>query len=131
MRDHNRVVSESRVRTCMDRARDRAYLRSMESSQRADYRESGVSFLIIGIWWVNHHHCMKLIGRADRTFLFANIALLGCIAFLSFPTALVAEHLRDSGVRAAAITYGLMMTAAAICFMFFWFYAATGRRLIA
>ena len=95
------------------------------------YTAYGVSFLIIGIWWVNHHHCMTLIGRADRTFLFANIALLGCIAFLPFPTALVAEHLRDNGVRAAAITYGLTMTAASICFVFFWFYAATGRRLIA
>jgi hypothetical protein len=44
--------------------------------------------------------------------------------------ALVAEHLRDDGVRAAAITYGLTMTATSICFVFFWFYAASGRRLI-
>ena len=95
------------------------------------YAAYGVSFLIIGIWWVNHHHCMTLIVHADRTFLFANIALLACIAFLPFPTALVAEHLRDSGVRAAAITYGLTMTATSICFAFFWFYAATERRLIA
>lgn len=94
------------------------------------YAAYGVSFLIIGIWWVNHHHCMTLIDRADRIFLFANIALLACIAFLPFPTELVAEHLRDSGVRTAAITYGLTMTAAAICFMLVWFYAASGRRLI-
>jgi uncharacterized membrane protein len=95
------------------------------------YAAYGVSFLIIGIWWVNHHHCMRLINRVDRTFLFANIALLACIAFLPFPTELVAEHLRDSGVRTAAITYGLTMTAAAVCFILFWFYAASGRRLIA
>lgn len=43
----------------------------------------------------------------------------------------MAEHFRDNGVRAAAITYGLTMTAAAICFASMWFYAATGRRLIA
>ena len=53
------------------------------------------------------------------------------IAFLPFPTGLVAEHFRDNGVRAAAITYGLTMTAAAICFASLWFYAAIGRRLIA
>lgn len=29
------------------------------------YAAYGVSFLIIGIWWVNHHHCMTLIDRAD------------------------------------------------------------------
>jgi TMEM175 potassium channel family protein len=94
------------------------------------YAAYGVSFLV-RIWWVDHHHCMTLIGCTDRTFLFADIALPGCIAFLPFPTALVAEHLRDNGVRAAAITYGLTMTAASICFVFFWFYAATGRRLVA
>ena len=49
-----------------------------------------VSFVTIGIWWVNHHACMAVIGRADRTFLFANIALLACVAFLPFPTRLVA-----------------------------------------
>ena len=90
-----------------------------------------VSFLIIAIWWVNHHACMAVIGRANRTFLFANVALLACIAFLPFPTRLVSEHFRDDGVQAAAITYGLTMTAAAICFASLWFYAARGRRLIA
>jgi uncharacterized membrane protein len=95
------------------------------------YAAYAVSFLIVGIWWVNHHTLFALLARADRTFLFANIALLACIAFLPFPTGLVAEHFRDDGVRAAAIVYGLTMTAAAICFALAWFYAATGRRLIA
>ena len=95
------------------------------------YAAYAVSFLIVGVWWVNHHVLFTLLGRADRTFLFANIALLACIAFLPFPTGLVAQHFRDDGVRAAAILYGLTMTAAAICYALTWFYAATGRRLIA
>jgi len=57
---------------------------------------------------------MVVIDRADRTFLFANIALLACIALLPFPTKLVAEHLRDDGVRAAAISYWLTMIAAGV-----------------
>jgi uncharacterized membrane protein len=96
-----------------------------------EYAAYAVSFVTIGIWWVNHHACMALIDRADRAFLFVNIALLACIAFLPFPTALVAEHFRDDGVRAAAIAYGLTMTAGAVFFVLFWFYAASGRRLIA
>ena len=95
------------------------------------YAAYGVSFVTIGIMWVNHHTCLELIERADRRFLFINVALLACIAFVPFPTRLIAEHLRDDGLRAAAITYGLTMTATAICFAAFWFYAATGRRLIA
>jgi uncharacterized membrane protein len=94
------------------------------------YAAYGVSFVTIGIMWVNHHGCMSQIGRADRTFLFANIALLACVAFVPFPTRLVAEHLHDHGDRAAALAYGLTMTATAICFAIFWFYAAIGRRLI-
>jgi TMEM175 potassium channel family protein len=95
------------------------------------YAAYAVSFLMIGIWWVNHHAYMVVIDRVDRTLLFGTIAFLACIAFLPFPTRLVAEHFRDDGVRAAAITYGLTMTAAAICATSFWFYAASGRRLIA
>jgi len=95
------------------------------------YAAYAVSFLIIGIWWVNHHAHMAVIDRVDRAFLFATIAMLACIAFLPFPTRLVTQHLRDDGVRAAAITYGLTMTAAAICFAFCLLYAASGRRLIA
>ena len=95
------------------------------------YAAYAVSFLMIGIWWVNHHSYMVVIDRVDRTLLFGTIAFLACIAFLPFPTRLVAEHFRDDGVRAAAITYGLTMTAAATCATSFWFYAASGRRLIA
>ena len=95
------------------------------------YAAYAVSFLMIGIWWVNHHAYMEVIDRVDRTLLFGTIAFLACIAFLPFPTRLVAEHFRDDGVRAASITYGLTMTAAAICATSFWFYAASGRRLIA
>ena len=95
------------------------------------YAAYGVSFVTIGIMWVNHHTCLDQIARTDRTFLFANIGLLACIAFVPFPTRLVAEHLRDDGLRAAALAYGLTMTATAVCFACFWFYAAVGRRLIA
>jgi uncharacterized membrane protein len=94
------------------------------------YVAYAISFLIIGIWWVNHHAFFDMLGRADRPFLFANIGLLASIAFLPFPTRLVAEHFHDGGLRAAAIAYGLTMTIAAIFFAFCWSYAATRRRLI-
>jgi uncharacterized membrane protein len=95
------------------------------------YVAYAVSFVTIGIMWVNHHACMQLIERADRRFLFINIALLACIAFVPFPTRLIAEHLRDDGLRAAALAYGFTLTATSICFGTFWFYASIGRRLIA
>jgi uncharacterized membrane protein len=96
-----------------------------------EYAAYAVSFLTIGIMWVNHHTCFRQVGRVDRTFMFLNLALLVCIGFVPFPTRLVAEHVRDNGARAAALLYGITLTTTAICFGAMWFYAAIGRRLIA
>jgi TMEM175 potassium channel family protein len=94
------------------------------------YAAYAVSFLTIGIIWVNHHACFAQIDRTDRRFLFINVGFLMCVAFIPFPTRLVAEHLRDDGARAAAVAYGVTLTLTAVFFSLFWFYAATGRRLI-
>ena len=80
--------------------------------------------------WVNHHTVMSQIDRTDRRFLFANIGLLMCIAFVPFPTRLVAEHIRGDGARDAALVYGFTMVATAIMFNVTWFYASRGSRLL-
>ncbi len=90
----------------------------------------GVSFLTIGIMWANHHTLMNQIARADRRFLMLTVGLLLCIAFVPFPTRLVAEHIRDGGARAAALAYGATMTASAVMFMSVWLYASRGMRLL-
>jgi uncharacterized membrane protein len=94
------------------------------------YVAYAISFLTIGIIWVNHHTVMAQIGRVDRTFLFINVVFLMVVAFSPFPTRVVAEHLRD-GSHAPAFAYGLNFTAMSICYAALWFYAARGRRLIA
>jgi len=94
------------------------------------YAAYGVSFVTIGIMWMNHHTVLHLVDRVDRRFLLANLLLLMCIAFVPFPTRLVAEHVRGGGARDAALVYGFSMTATAVCFSFVWFYASLGRRLL-
>ena len=94
------------------------------------YLAYAVSFVTIGIMWVNHHWVMTQIDRTNRTFLFANIGLLLCIAFVPFPTRLVAEHIRGAGARDAALVYGFTMVATAVMFSVTWFYASVGRRLL-
>jgi uncharacterized membrane protein len=89
-----------------------------------------ISFLTIGIIWVNHHTVMSQIGRVDRTFLFVNVVFLMIVAFSPFPTRVLGEHLRE-GSHAAAFAYGLTFTLMAILYGTLWFYAALGRRLIA
>jgi uncharacterized membrane protein len=95
------------------------------------YAAYAVSFLTIGIMWVNHHTVFEQIGRVDRTFLFINVGFLMLIAFVPFPTRLVAEHLRDDdNIRAAALAYGITLTTTAIFYNALWLYAALGRRLL-
>jgi len=94
------------------------------------YAAYAISFLTIGIMWVNHHAVFQQIDRVDRRFLFLNVLLLMCVAFVPFPTRLVAEHLRHEGAKAATLAYGFTMTTTAVFFNATWFYAAGRRRLL-
>jgi uncharacterized membrane protein len=95
------------------------------------YIAYAVSFVTIGIIWSNHHTVMAQLGRVNRVFLLQNVFLLMCVAFLPFPTRLVAEHLRDRhDLQPAALAYGATMTVMAVCYIAAWIYAAGGRRLL-
>jgi uncharacterized membrane protein len=87
------------------------------------YFAYALSFLSIGIMWVNHHVVLSFVREADRTFLFINLFLLMAIAFVPFPTAIYAEHLREEGAEDAAVAYGVTFVVIAIFFQFFWQYA--------
>jgi uncharacterized membrane protein len=90
------------------------------------------SFVTIGIIWMNHHHTVALLGRVDRTFLFINILLLLTVAFLPFPTKLVAEDLRRPGSEEAAVlVYTATLLLMAVLHQAWWRYARGDRRLIA
>jgi uncharacterized membrane protein len=89
------------------------------------------SFITIGIIWINHHHNMRAIERLDRTFMFINLLLLLDVAFIPFPTKLVAEYLRHGGESPAVIAYAATLLVMAVLYTIWWRYARTGRRLIA
>jgi uncharacterized membrane protein len=93
------------------------------------YVAYGVSFVTIGIMWVNHHAVFRQFARVDRPLLLLNILLLMLIAFAPFPTRVVAEHARSADDRqAAALLYGSSMTLTAILFFSVWIYGS--RRLL-
>jgi uncharacterized membrane protein len=99
--------------------------------QWPSYLAYAVSFVTIGIMWVNHHDVMAQIGHADRTFLFLTVGLLMCIAFVPYPTAIVAEFIRGGDREAAALFYGIALTVTAVFFNLLWRYAVSDNRLIA
>jgi uncharacterized membrane protein len=93
------------------------------------YVAYAVSFLTIGIMWVNHHSVFRQFERVDRPLLLLNILLLMLIAFVPFPTRVVAEHAQSADDRqAAALLYGTTMTITAILFFSVWIYGS--RKLL-
>ena len=65
-----------------------------------------VSFLTIGIIWINHRAAIDRLARADHTLLVLNLLLLLAVGVLPFTTALMAEYLReDEGQHLAAAVY--------------------------
>jgi uncharacterized membrane protein len=89
-----------------------------------------LAFLTIGIMWINHHTVFGCIDHIDQRFLIINVFFLMTIAFVPFPTRVLAEHLQHDAT-AAAFVYGLTMVVMAVLYNLLWFYAARGRRLIA
>ena len=93
-----------------------------------------ISFIVIGIMWANHHNLMKLVDRVDHGFISLTLLLLLCVAFLPFPTAVMAEHLADPDTheRAVAVAfYCGCFTLTAVFYFLMWWHAARNRRLIA
>jgi uncharacterized membrane protein len=88
-----------------------------------------VSFVTVGIMWINHHDLFHHFAGADRILLLLNTLLLMLIAFTPFPTRVVAEFAHtESDRRAAALLYGINFTLTAILFLAVWMYGS--RRLL-
>ena len=93
------------------------------------YIAYAVSFVTVGIMWINHHELFRHFAGADRIQLLLNTLLLMLIAFTPFPTRVVAQFAHtESDRRAAALLYGLNFTITAILFLAVWMYGS--RRLL-
>ena len=90
-----------------------------------------ISFVTIGVMWVNHHSMFVLIRRTDRYFLLLSVFFLMCIAFLPFPTAVLAEYLPEpNGRRVAVAAYSASFVLIAFAYNALWWYAVREGRLL-
>ena len=74
-----------------------------------------LSFALTGIYWINHHHLISRIERADPRVLYANLAFLFCASLLPFFTSYVIE--KDADPFSVAL-YAASMILTAIAFLF-------------
>jgi uncharacterized membrane protein len=70
-----------------------------------------VSFYVIGRYWLAHHWFVSRLVRLDRRLMSLNLAYLGLIAFLPFPTSLIGEYEQNP---IAFVVFALSMAAVSL-----------------
>jgi uncharacterized membrane protein len=72
------------------------------AQQWPSYAAYAVSFVTIGIIWINHHAMIDRLAHVDHVILLLNLLLLMSIGVLPFATNLMATYLRQSSGQAVA-----------------------------
>jgi len=86
-----------------------------------------LSFFIIARNWLGHHRMFKIIRRIDGRFIALNLAVLGLIALVPFPTEVYGNYAQE---RPALIVYCVAISAPSIASAVMFSYAAKDNRLI-
>lgn len=101
------------------------------AKQWPSYLGYAISFITIGIVWANHHNRFRYIVRSNHVLLFLNTLFLMCVAFIPFPTALLAEYMKDPEYQTTVVAvYSGVLLVTSIFFVTLWLYASSGYRLL-
>src|SRR5271157_1893387 len=73
----------------------------------------GLSFLIIAIMWVNHHHMIHVVHKVTARLLWSNLNLLFWMSLVPFVTDFVGKNYREP---MAVALYGLNLTLCSAAF---------------
>ena len=71
------------------------------------------SFMMVGIFWINHHHMFHLLGKTDESLLIQNLFFLFWMSLIPLGTVLVSANPK---IPESAALYGVIMLLATISF---------------
>ncbi|MBK8922022.1 MAG: DUF1211 domain-containing protein [Saprospirales bacterium] len=86
-----------------------------------------MSFVVLGIMWLNHHAMYDLIERSTSHLVWYNHHLLFWMSLIPLPTAFLAAH---PLLPQACMFYGLVLGGNALGFTLLRWYAAVKRKLM-
>ena len=92
------------------------------AAQWAGFVSYLISFVNIGIMWINHHAMFQYIRRTDRNLMLLHIPFLLLISATPYPTSLVATFSGTAEERAAVMLYGATFAAIALAYNAIWWY---------
>jgi len=84
----------------------------------------GISFGVIGLFWVGHHGLFRYIKAIDRPLMLLNLLFIGTIAFLPYPTDLLSSVTSQAP---AVVFYASCAGAAGLMETIMWVYATHAR----
>lgn len=91
------------------------------------YQSYTTSFLIIGLYWMGHHHYFRFIRRYNYVFIGLNTGLLASIALLPFATSVLDAYPTRPG---AIAFYAACMAITGYLKTVLWCYAVHGGNLV-
>jgi uncharacterized membrane protein len=86
-----------------------------------------VSFMVVGMYWVNYYRIFEHIRRADIALVWTNLLFLLFIALVGYFTGLLSTY--DTH-RIVVISFSGIMAATGFVLCLMWWYAAYNRRLV-
>lgn len=90
-----------------------------------------LSFVIIGIYWANHHYLFKLFKRTDHIFNLLNVFFLMTIAFLPYPSGVLGEYIMSPEHSKTSVSfYAIAIWLPAIAWLLIWLYASQKKRIV-
>jgi TMEM175 potassium channel family protein len=95
------------------------------------YLAYATSFLTIGGIWLGHHAIFRRLEYANNRIMRLNLLLLMAVAFLPYPTRLLADAIHDRDAeRAAVIFYGGILLVISLLLAAIWATVARNRDLL-
>ncbi len=88
----------------------------------------GLSFLVLGVFWLIHHLVFDVIERYDTTLIWLNIVFLMFAALIPFSSRLFGEH---GATSVTALVYGINMLVVFAMGWAIFSYATRRERLVA
>jgi uncharacterized membrane protein len=88
----------------------------------------GISFVVIGLFWIGHHSVFCYISVLGRPVIAINLLFLGIVAFLPYPTSLLGGG--NGPDEVPTIFYAVCISCAGLLELAVWLYASQVKDLL-
>jgi uncharacterized membrane protein len=86
-----------------------------------------IGFFTTLVCWINHHFTFSYITKSSQIFNIVNALVLFVVAFVQFPTAVLAEFITKPDAQIAGQLYGVTYIMMAMAYRILWGYACSNE----